>query len=68
MMQLNKIYNGDSALLLKELADNSVDMVITSPPYDNMREYSGSTWNFDVFKEIAQELKRIIKWGGLLFG
>lgn len=65
-MELNKIYCGNSLNLLKELDDNSIDMVMTSPPYDNMREYNGMTWNFEVFKLIAQELKRVLKDGGVI--
>jgi DNA modification methylase len=37
MMELNKIYLGDSLELIKELPDNSVDLVITSPPYSTMK-------------------------------
>jgi DNA modification methylase len=36
---LNKIYQGDSLNLLKELPDNSIDLVITSPPYADMKTY-----------------------------
>jgi DNA modification methylase len=38
MMELNKIYLGDSLELIKELPDNSVDFVITSPPYSTMKK------------------------------
>lgn len=49
------------------LEDNSIDMVITSPPYDNLRDYTKeSTWNFNVFKKIANQLYRIIKEGGVI--
>lgn len=64
MLEINKIYNGNSLNLLKEIDDNSIDMVLTSPPYDNMREYDGIVWNFEIFKLIAQELKRVLKEGG----
>lgn len=66
MLELNKIHNGNSLNLLKELDDNSIDMVLTSPPYDNLREYDGITWNFEVFKLIAQDLKRVLKDGGVI--
>ena len=44
--------------LLKELSDNSIDLVVTSPPYDNMRSYGGviNQWDENKFKEIAKEL------------
>ena len=36
---LDKIYNGDCIELLKQLPDNSIDLVVTSPPYDDLRDY-----------------------------
>jgi site-specific DNA-methyltransferase (adenine-specific) len=39
MMEINKIYNGDSLDLLKKTPDNSVDLVITSPPYADLKTY-----------------------------
>lgn len=67
-MELNNIYLGDSEDLLKELPDNYVDLVVTSPPYDNLRKYNGvgDTWNHEKFKKIANELVRIIKPGGII--
>lgn len=37
----NEIVCGDSSILLKQIPDNSVDLVITSPPYFQQREYDG---------------------------
>jgi site-specific DNA-methyltransferase (adenine-specific) len=37
----NKIICGDCSEILKEIPDNSVDLVITSPPYFQQREYGG---------------------------
>ena len=45
------------------IEDNSIDLIITSPPYDNLRNYNGYTFNF---REIATELYRIIKKGGII--
>lgn len=60
--------HGDCELLIENLNDNSVDMVITSPPYDNLRTYNGiiKTWSFEKFKCIANELYRIVKFGGVI--
>lgn len=66
MKEINKIHNGNALNLLKQLDDNCIDMVMTSPPYDNMREYDGITWNFEIFKLIAQDLKRVLKDGGVI--
>ena len=38
-MEINKIYQGDSLKLLKQLPDNSIDLVITSPPYADLKTY-----------------------------
>jgi site-specific DNA-methyltransferase (adenine-specific) len=65
-----KIYTGDSAKVLKELIDNGVqvDLTVTSPPYDDLRNYGQSDlgWNFDKFKEISQHLYDITKPGGVV--
>ena len=62
-IQLNKIYCGDSASLLKEIPNNFIDLTVTSPPYDNLRDYEG--YNFD-FHTIANQLFRITKDGGIV--
>lgn len=48
---------------LKLLDDNSVDLTVTSPPYDNLRTYNG--YSFD-FENIAKELYRVTKDGGVV--
>lgn len=59
-----KLYNGDSCEILKTIPAEYVDLTVTSPPYDNLRTYEGITWNFDIFKQIADELYRVTKQGG----
>jgi DNA modification methylase len=54
---------GDCASLMKDLPNDSIDMVLTSPPYDNMREYNGYSFNFP---DIAYHLHRVIKPGGVI--
>ena len=54
---------GNCLDLLKEMPAESVDMVMTSPPYDNLREYNG--YSFD-FEGIAKELYRIARIGGVI--
>lgn len=60
--------NGDCTEVMKTLDANSVDLVVTSPPYDNLREYNGvgDGWNFDKFKKVADELYRVVKDGGVV--
>lgn len=62
-MKINEIHLGDNVELIKELADNYVDLTVTSPPYDNMRFYNG--YSFD-FESIAKELYRVTKYGGVV--
>lgn len=61
-----RIINGDSAEVLKHFKTESVDMVITSPPYDALRSYEGCVWNDSVFRNIADELARVICGGGVI--
>jgi len=47
---------------MKNIDNESIDLIVTSPPYDNLRTYNGSlNWNFEIFKDIAKELSRILK-------
>ena len=52
---------GDCLEKMKDIPDKSVDLVLTSPPYDDMREYGGYRFCFD---GIAKEIFRVIKDGG----
>ncbi len=58
-----KIYNEDCLITMRKMSDNYVDFVITSPPYDNIRNYNGYQFEFE---KIAKELFRIIKEGGVV--
>lgn len=67
-MDLNKIYNMDCLEGLKSLEDKSIDLVLTSPPYDNLRTYEGigDEWNFTAFTMIAEQLFRVLKDNGVI--
>ena len=60
---LNKVIQGDCLGVMKTLEDNSVDLTVTSPPYDNLRDYNGYTFDFE---GIAKELYRVTKQGGVV--
>jgi site-specific DNA-methyltransferase (adenine-specific)/site-specific DNA-methyltransferase (cytosine-N4-specific) len=65
-MELNNIYQGDSLELLKKLPDNSVDLVITSPPYSTLKVYIDNPGiladNYvEWFLPICNEICRVIK-------
>ena len=58
------LYCGDCAVVMAEkLADESVDLTVTSPPYDNLRVYEGYTFDFEA---IAAQLWRVTKPGGVV--
>jgi DNA modification methylase len=63
MLPLNTIYNQDCLEGLKLLDDNSIDLTVTSPPYDNLRTYNGFSWDFE---GVANELYRVTKEGGVV--
>lgn len=60
---INKIICGDSLTVLKTIPDKSIDLILTSPPYDSLGDYDGYEFNFE---EIAKEIYRITKLGGVL--
>lgn len=64
----NTIIHGDSADILYNLPRNSVDLVVTSPPYSDLRKYGGviDTWNENKFKDIVRGLWDVLKDGGVV--
>lgn len=61
------LYNADCIDVLAELDPESVDLVVTSPPYDALRTYEGTCrWDFDVFKIVADRLYRVLKKGAVV--
>lgn len=66
-MEVNKIYNESNLDTMAKMPDNFVDLVVTSPPYDNLRTYTNdSEWTFELFQKIAKELYRVVKQGGVV--
>ncbi|MDO8569251.1 MAG: site-specific DNA-methyltransferase [bacterium] len=62
-IKLNKIYRSDCVEFMKSMDENSIDLTVTSPPYDELRNYKG--YSFD-FENIAKQLFRITKKGGIV--
>lgn len=62
-MKLNKIYNESCLDTMSRMDDNFIDLTVTSPPYDNLRDYKGYTFPFE---KIANELYRVTKNGGVV--
>ncbi len=59
----HRIYLGDNVEILKRCPVNFIDLTVTSPPYDNAREYKGFSWDFEA---LALQLYRITKKGGVV--
>jgi site-specific DNA-methyltransferase (adenine-specific) len=62
MIELDKIYNMDCLEGMRQMEAESVDLTVTSPPYDNLRTYNGYCFDFE---NIAKELYRVTKQGGV---
>ena len=61
----NKVIQGDCLEELKNLEDNSVDAIVTDPPYG--LSFMGKKWDYDVPSvEIWKECLRVLKPGGYL--
>lgn len=61
-------YRNDAEMALSNMEADSVDLVVTSPPYDNLRKYNGhgDSWNQSKFESIAKKLYRVLKPGGVI--
>jgi site-specific DNA-methyltransferase (adenine-specific) len=52
---------------MKTLENEVIDLCVTSPPYDDLRSYNNSSsWNYESFKKVAQQLYRVMKVGGVV--
>lgn len=60
---MNIAYNADCLAAMREMPDECIDLTVTSPPYDNIRDYHG--YSFD-WKATISELARITKAGGVV--
>jgi len=75
-MKLNEIYHGDSLTVLKTFEANSIDLIITSPPFYKLRDYKvkGQIGQEETPQEyitnlmaIMDECKRVLKKTGSLW-
>ncbi len=63
------IFNESCLDTMSRMGDCSIDLVVTSPPYDNLRSYGNNvdqTWGESIWKPIISELCRVIKEGGVI--
>jgi len=63
-----ELFHGDCLEVMRDIPDGSIDLTVTSPPYDNLRTYNGNIdqWTFEKFQEIAKQLYRITADGGVV--
>jgi len=62
-----KLILGDCIEKMKDIPDNSIDMVMTSPPYDNLRDYGKdfTGWGEHIWKPVLEGIFRVLKDGGV---
>lgn len=62
-----RFYLGDNVEVMRSIPEGVIDLTVTSPPYDNLREYTGeSEWTWEKFTQVAKELYRVTKEGGVV--
>jgi len=62
-LPLDTIICGDNCEVMRTMPSESIDLVVTSPPYDDLRTYGGHSWDF---YGVAWNLKRLLKPGGVM--
>jgi DNA modification methylase len=62
-LPIDQIICGDNCDVLGTFPRECIDLVVTSPPYDDLRTYGGHTWDF---YGVAWQLKRVLKPGGVI--
>lgn len=63
MLPLDQIVCGDNCETMLTFPRESIDLVVTSPPYDDLRTYGGHSWDF---YGVVWNLKRVLKPGGVI--
>jgi|UniRef100_A0A6C0INU1 DNA modification methylase len=63
---VNTIINKDSGEALKCLPESSVHLTVTSPPYDDLRDYNGYNFDNSTLSSIIKELYRVTAEGGVV--
>jgi site-specific DNA-methyltransferase (adenine-specific) len=56
------IYNEDCLKTMNRMPDACIDLIVTSPPYDDLRKYEGFSFDFEA---VAKEMYRVLKNGGV---
>ncbi len=61
------LYHGDCLDVMAQMAPNSIDLTVTSPPYDKLRTYEDSLeWNEELWRQVIDGLWRVTADGGVV--
>lgn len=60
---MNELINGNCIEVMKSMDQGCIDLTVTSPPYDSLRDYKG--FSFD-FEGVAEQLYNVTKKGGVV--
>jgi len=63
VLPVGQVVLGDNCEVMRQWPSESVDLVVTSPPYDDLRTYGEHEWDF---YGVAWNLKRLLKPGGVI--
>jgi site-specific DNA-methyltransferase (adenine-specific) len=64
---MTKLIHGDCIEEMAKMDADSIDLTVTSPPYDNLRTYEGSLqWNESIWKQVLEGLYRVTREGGVV--
>ena len=63
MIPIDEIICGDNVEILDTFPADCIDLVITSPPYGDLRTYGGNSWDFEC---VSQQLWKVVKPGGVV--
>lgn len=68
MSNMIDLRQGDCLEVMATMDSGSIDLTVTSPPYDNLRTYNGNNdqWSANVWKGVLRELYRVTKDGGVV--
>lgn len=63
---MNQVFLGDCTDVMPKLDAKSIDLVLTSPPYDSLRDYNNTLdWSENVWMCVIREIFRVLKDGGV---
>lgn len=65
MLEMNKVYNENNLITLSKMEDNFIDLIVTSPPYSDIRFYGKEGYKYN-FKLLSHELYRVLKISGVI--